>query len=165
MLTGIPPSYLCPQAQPPGMAAELEAELQAQLAEQQEALEGVHQLLAADPGSAEMAELLAELQAGIAETESALLGLKRQRLLAELDAMHGGAPDEQPQQQEQQQQGWLPDQHGGQQQAEGGGGQPGNGLQPGGMCVFRHMDGRWYHAAVEGGSGGTLQLRFARPTR
>ncbi|KAL4422140.1 hypothetical protein ABPG77_006829 [Micractinium sp. CCAP 211/92] len=144
------------------MAAELEAELQAQLAEQQEALEGVRQLLAADPDSAETAELLAELQAGIAETESTLLDLKRQRLLEELDAMHGGASTEQP---PQQQQGWPPDHLPVQQQADGGESPAGSSLQPGSTCVFRHTDGRWYYGAVEGSSNGSLQLRFAFPTR
>ncbi len=156
---------LAPIAPPPaalGMAAELEAELQAQLAEQQEALEGVRQLLAADPDSAETAELLAELQAGIAETESALLDLKRQRLLEELDAMHGGASTEQP---PQQQQGWPPDHLPVQQQADGGESPAGSSLQPGSTCVFRHTDGRWYYGAVEGSSNGSLQLRFAFPTR
>ncbi|KAL4458446.1 hypothetical protein ABPG75_013311 [Micractinium tetrahymenae] len=146
------------------MAAELEAELQAQLAEQQEALEGVRQLLAADPDCAETADLLAELQTGIAETESALLGLKRQRLLAELDAMHGGEEGEQ-QQQQGQQQGWPAEQQGGQQQADDGGTKAGSSLEPGSTCLFRHTDGRWYHGIVESGSNGTMQLRFARPTR
>lgn len=43
---------------------DLEAQLAEQLAEQQEALQGVQQLLEADPGSEETAALLEELQAG-----------------------------------------------------------------------------------------------------
>ena len=42
--------------------AELEAELQAQLAEQEEAVVGVKQLLEDDPDSEEIGALLAELQ-------------------------------------------------------------------------------------------------------
>lgn len=133
------------------MEADFEAELQQQLTEQEEAVVGVQQLLAAEPASTELAELLSELQAARQATEESLLGLKRQRLLGELDALHGGG-DAQEQ---------------GQQQAGGGGGgDSAPGLPPGGACIFRHTDGRHYFGRVlPGSTAAATQLEFMFPTR
>jgi hypothetical protein len=134
----------------------LEAELQQQLAEQQAALEGMQQLLAADPGSAEVVELAAELREGVAATEEALLGLKRQRLLAEIDALQGGVEAQQGMQQLQDQ---LEVVHGTQQG-------PGM-LAPGTLCIFRYSDGRHYFGRLLSidGRAGTMQMEFVHPTR
>ncbi|KAI3435825.1 hypothetical protein D9Q98_001883 [Chlorella vulgaris] len=147
---------------------DLETELQQQLDEQQEALAGVQQLVQ-EAGSldAELADLLADLQAGIASTEDALLGLKRQRLLAELDTLHSGKTGEQAQQQQQQQH------HPGEDGGANGGGQGGAAdlLPPSSTCIFRHTDGRHYLGRVlpgsnaSGSGSGTARVRFLHPTR
>ena len=144
-----------------GEEAALEAELHVQLDEQNEALEGVRQLVALDPSAAEAASLLEELTAGIRDTEEALFGLKRQRLLSELDAMQGGGNDAAAQQQEQQQE---PDPRAG---SASGGAATGPSAQPepGACCVFRHTDGRHYFGRVLQAEGTTVWVQLAHPTR
>lgn len=177
---------------------DFEEQLQEQLAEQQEALTGVRELLAADPSS-EMAALLAELQEGwffffwlrlvlmtaysaqgdrtasllwpwahhicpcmphplpgMRETEAALLGLKRQRLLQELDALHGGSN----QQQQQGEQGGPPPDT-----AALAASEPAAHLRPGAVCVFRQTDGRHYFGRVLESQGGLVSLQPLFPTR
>ena len=140
-----------------GEDSNIEAELQAQLDEQNEALEGVRELVALDPSSAEAASLLAELMEGIRDTEEALFGLKRQRLLSELDAMQGSSDAAVPQQQQE-----------ADPRAGSGGGAatvPSGRHEPGTCCVFRHTDGRHYFARVLRTEGATVWLQFAHPTR
>jgi hypothetical protein len=141
-----------------GEEAALEAELQAQLDEQNEALEGVRQLVTLDPSAAEAASLLEELTAGIRDTEEALFGLKRQRLLSELDAMQGDGNAATAQQQQE------PDPRAG---SAGGGAATGPRArpEPGACCVFRHTDGRHYFGRVLETEGTTVWVQLAHPTR
>ena len=144
-----------------GEESAIEAELQAQLDEQAEALEGVRQLVELDPSS-EAAALLHELAAGIRDTEEGLFGLKRQRLLSQLDAMQASGDAAAAQQKEQQQEG--PDPRGG---SVGGGAATGPSAshEPGTCCVFRHTDGRHYFGRVLEAGGTTVWVQFAHPTR
>lgn len=101
------------------------------------------------------------LQEGIKETEAALLGLKRQRLLLELDALHEGGA----QQQQQQQQSPADDGAGsGAPTAAAAAAAPH--LQPGSAAVFRHTDGRFYYGRVQSlGSDSVARLQWLFPTR
>ncbi|PRW59634.1 zinc finger CCCH domain-containing 18 [Chlorella sorokiniana] len=140
---------------------DLEEQLQEQLAEQQEALAGVKELLEADPGSEETAALLSELQDGIRDTEAALLGLKRQRLLQELDALHGGG--------DQQHQGAQDGTEGNSAAQAPAVTAPRAGLathlQPSAICIFRQTDGRHYFGRVLESAGESVSLQPLLPTR
>ena len=177
---------------------DLEEQLQEQLAEQQEALAGVKELLEADPDSEEMAALLDELQTGVClfhspaaqrrlhpalhcgyqtapsptagtlvgirDTEAALLGLKRQRLLQELDALHGGSDQQLELQGEQAGQAATAAEAAAA-AAAGAGTGPAAHLQPGATCIFRQTDGRHYWGRVLESAGDSVSVQPLFPTR
>lgn len=92
------------------------------------------------------------------ETEAALLGLKRQRLLQEVDALHGGSN----QQQQGEQGGQPPDTAA---LAASAATEPAAHLRPGAICVFRQTDGRHYFGRVLESQGDSVSLQPLLPTR
>lgn len=117
---------------------ELEAELEATLVEQREALAQLDGL-GDDELDEEMRALREELRGGLAATEAAVLELKKARLLAHL----GSGAREQQQQWQQAEQEQLT-----------------------GLVRWRHIDGRWYlgFASAAADGRGMCAVRFATPT-
>ncbi|GFR44172.1 hypothetical protein Agub_g5345, partial [Astrephomene gubernaculifera] len=163
--------------------AELEEELEIQLASQREALLSIEEAiksLESDAGgvegTAELLQMRDDLRAAVAELENALLEIKRARILQQLSASapsidvnssaagklappaaSGVAAIAAPAVA-------LPS-------ANCGGGDA-HGSVPqyppaGSLCRFRYMDGRWYAGLVQGPGrqAGTLSVRFQVPTR
>ena len=100
--------------------------------------------------------------AGIRDTEAALLGLKRQRLLQELDALHGGSDHQLELQGEQAGQAVTAVEAAA---AAGVGSRPAAQLQPGATCIFRQTDGRHYWGRVLESAGDSVSVQPLFPTR
>ncbi|GLC34181.1 hypothetical protein PLESTM_000166900 [Pleodorina starrii] len=160
------------------MADDIEAELEAQLASQREALTSINEAIdlggeeaAGQEGHAELLQMRDELRAAVSELESALLEIKRARILQQLAAASRASPrppDNRPPPADNPPppapaQALLPASA-----ASGPPPRPAVQLPPAGSaCHFRYMDGRWYAGRVQGPGrqAGTVSVAFQVPTR